>query len=137
MSPLPGRTPPFHVEVALQLPEAIARAVAIKLESFRVNKLLEGGLNRTYGDQCLLVGLVEFPDAEVDGVLGGCLNGASLNASRHQIADNAGVWLAFGIVASRNDETQRIERIGLFADLYGCGCGHELIGLGVNEICFV
>ena len=29
VSPLPGRTPPFHVEVALQLPDAIARRVAI------------------------------------------------------------------------------------------------------------
>ena len=29
VSPLPGRTPPFHVDVALQFPEAIARAVAI------------------------------------------------------------------------------------------------------------
>lgn len=124
MSPLPGRTPPFHVEVADQLPEAIARMVAIKLDSFLQDELLQGGVDRGDGGERGRVGLVELAEADVEGVLRGGFDRVAFDAGGSEVADDRGVGLARGIVAAGDDEVEAVAVVLLSVDFDWVGGDH-------------
>ena len=106
MSPFPGRTPPFHVEVALQLPDAIARAVAIVLDSFLQDEFLRGRVDRGHSGERWRVGLVEFAKADVEGVLRGSFHRVAVDPRGNKVADDRGVWLALGVIRTGHDEVE-------------------------------